>query len=180
MTSQPRILLRRQPQVDTSPSLFDMHMATAGSNLDLATRGVPISGASGRFYRDFPSWLEVWAGRELSGNSGNHCAIASPSSHARATFTNIGVLAAVIVTRTFLSWSLPSISADEAMQRLIEGNNRFLQGSARFPIVCKETLADLARGQQPYATILGCSDSRVPPELIFDADFGELFIIRVA
>jgi carbonic anhydrase len=116
----------------------------------------------------------------LSGIRGNHCAIASPSSHARATFTNIGVLAAVIVTRTFLSWSLPSISADEAMQRLIEGNNRFLQGSARFPIVCKETLADLARGQQPYATILGCSDSRVPPELIFDADFGELFIIRVA
>ena len=74
----------------------------------------------------------------------------------------------------------PAISADEALQRLIEGNNRFLGGSARFPTVCKETLADLARGQQPYATILGCSDSRVPPELIFDADFGELFIIRVA
>ena len=74
----------------------------------------------------------------------------------------------------------PTISADEALQRLIEGNNRFLEGSARFPTVCKETLADLARGQQPYATILGCSDSRVPPELIFDADFGELFIIRVA
>ena len=74
----------------------------------------------------------------------------------------------------------PIISADEALQRLIEGNNRFLEGSARFPTVCKETLADLATGQQPYATILGCSDSRVPPELIFDADFGELFIIRVA
>jgi carbonic anhydrase len=74
----------------------------------------------------------------------------------------------------------PIISADEAMRRLIEGNNRFLEGSARFPTVCKETLADLARGQQPFATILGCSDSRVPPELIFDADFGELFIIRVA
>ena len=72
------------------------------------------------------------------------------------------------------------ISADEAMQRLIEGNNRFRRGSARFPTVCKETLANLARGQQPYATILGCSDSRVPPELIFDADFGDLFIIRVA
>jgi carbonic anhydrase len=41
-------------------------------------------------------------------------------------------------------------------------------------------LADLARGQQPYATILGCSDSRVPPELMFDANFGELFIVRVA
>ena len=122
----------------------------------------------------------MWAGRELCGIRGNHCAIASPSSHATATFTNIGVLAAVIVPRIFLSWSLPSISADEAMQRLVEGNNRFLQDSARFPLVCKETLAELARGQQPYATILGCSDSRVPPELIFDADFGELFIIRVA
>ena len=44
----------------------------------------------------------------------------------------------------------------------------------------KEILADLAKGQHPYATILACSDSRVPPELIFDAGFGELFIIRVA
>jgi carbonic anhydrase len=73
-----------------------------------------------------------------------------------------------------------SISADEALQKLITGNERFLQGHAHFPTVCKETLADLARGQQPYATILGCSDSRVPPELIFDANFGELFILRVA
>jgi carbonic anhydrase len=43
-----------------------------------------------------------------------------------------------------------------------------------------QILADLAKGQNPYATILSCSDSRVPPELIFDAGFGELFIIRVA
>jgi len=55
-----------------------------------------------------------------------------------------------------------------------------MRGQAHFPTVSKETLADLAKGQQPYATILGCSDSRVPPELIFDADFGELFIVRVA
>ena len=74
----------------------------------------------------------------------------------------------------------PVISADEALARLIAGNQRFLAGQARFPTVCKETLADLAHGQQPYATILGCSDSRVPPELIFDANFGELFIVRVA
>ena len=72
------------------------------------------------------------------------------------------------------------ISADEALHRLITGNERFQQGQAHFPSVCKETLADLAKGQQPYATILGCSDSRVPPELIFDANFGELFIVRVA
>ena len=71
-------------------------------------------------------------------------------------------------------------TADDALQRLKDGNQRFLRGEARFPTVRKETLADLAKGQQPYATILGCSDSRVPPELIFDADFGELFIVRVA
>src|SRR6516162_6381233 len=74
----------------------------------------------------------------------------------------------------------PAISAEPPLQRLIEGNERFLRGEARFPTVCKETLADLARGQHPYATILGCSDSRVPPELLFDANFGELFIVRVA
>lgn len=72
------------------------------------------------------------------------------------------------------------VSAEQALQNLIAGNKRFLAGQAHFPTVCKETLADLAKGQQPYATILGCSDSRVPPELIFDANFGELFIVRVA
>jgi carbonic anhydrase len=72
------------------------------------------------------------------------------------------------------------LSAEQGLRRLIEGNKRFVSGKARFPTVCKETLAALAKGQQPYATILGCADSRVPPELIFDANFGELFIVRVA
>jgi carbonic anhydrase len=71
-------------------------------------------------------------------------------------------------------------TADEALARLKEGNARFMAGRARFPTVQKEVLAELAKGQQPYATILGCSDSRVPPELVFDAGFGELFIVRVA
>ena len=72
------------------------------------------------------------------------------------------------------------LKADDALQRLKAGNARFIAGMARFPTVQKEILADLAKGQHPYATILSCSDSRVPPELIFDAGFGELFIIRVA
>jgi len=72
------------------------------------------------------------------------------------------------------------MTADQALARLIEGNERFVRGEARFPTVQKEVLADLAKGQQPYATVLGCSDSRVPPELVFDAGFGELFIVRVA
>ena len=74
----------------------------------------------------------------------------------------------------------PLCTADVALARLQAGNLRFLNGQARFPTVQKEVLAELARGQQPYVTILGCSDSRVPPELVFDAGFGELFVIRVA
>jgi carbonic anhydrase len=74
----------------------------------------------------------------------------------------------------------PTLTASEALARLKAGNERFVAGHARFPTVQKEVLADLARGQQPYATLLGCSDSRVPPELVFDASFGELFVIRVA
>jgi carbonic anhydrase len=71
-------------------------------------------------------------------------------------------------------------SADEAMQLLVDGNERFLRGEARCPRVTPQMLAGLAKGQQPYATVLGCSDSRVPPEIVFDAGLGELFIIRVA
>jgi carbonic anhydrase len=74
----------------------------------------------------------------------------------------------------------PSYTAAEALERLRAGNERFVRGEARFPTVQKEVLAALAKGQRPYATILGCSDSRVPPELLFDAGFGELFIVRLA
>jgi carbonic anhydrase len=72
------------------------------------------------------------------------------------------------------------ISADEAMQRLIDGHERFLRGAAQFPRLQEEILTELAKGQHPYATILACSDSRVPPELIFGAGLGELFVVRVA
>jgi carbonic anhydrase len=71
-------------------------------------------------------------------------------------------------------------TADQALARLVAGNARFVRGKARFPTVKKEILAGLAKAQSPYATIVGCSDSRVPPELVFDAGFGELFIVRIA
>ena len=72
------------------------------------------------------------------------------------------------------------VTAEEGLQRLKAGNERFLKGTARFPTIRKDVLAALAKAQHPYATIIGCSDSRVPPELLFDADFGELFVIRIA
>jgi len=73
------------------------------------------------------------------------------------------------------------VGADDALARLMDGNARFLRGEPRYTRTPMEVLADLAQqGQRPFAAILGCSDSRVPPELIFDAGFGDLFIIRVA
>ena len=79
-----------------------------------------------------------------------------------------------------MSERVTSFTAAQALERLRAGNARFVRGEARFPTVQKEVLAALARAQHPYATILGCSDSRVPPELLFDAGFGELFIVRLA
>ena len=74
----------------------------------------------------------------------------------------------------------PGVSADQAIQLLIDGNERFLRGQTRFPGPLRDSLAQLAQGQRPFATVLGCSDSRVPPEWIFDAGLGELFVVRVA
>src|SRR4051794_13955816 len=71
-------------------------------------------------------------------------------------------------------------TADEALRRLQEGNARFTRGEAHLRNVSRADVAALAGAQHPFATILGCSDSRVPPEWIFDAGLGELFVVRVA
>jgi len=73
------------------------------------------------------------------------------------------------------------IPAREALQRLREGNLRFaanVRGSDAF--VSHTRRVELAAGQQPFAIILGCSDSRVPAEIVFDQGLGDLFVIRVA
>ena len=68
----------------------------------------------------------------------------------------------------------------EALQRLIEGNDRFAKGTSSHPHESSEWRSRLREEQLPFATIIGCSDSRVPIELLFDQGFGDLFIIRVA
>ncbi|MFN7291939.1 MAG: carbonic anhydrase, partial [Pirellula sp.] len=73
-----------------------------------------------------------------------------------------------------------SLSAEEALSSLKDGNKRFVSGNLRYPHTGKEWLKGLVKGQAPFATILGCSDSRVPPELLFDQGFGDLFVVRVA
>jgi carbonic anhydrase len=68
----------------------------------------------------------------------------------------------------------------EALKRLAAGNKRFVEGAPLHSRSSKEVRKELAGGQQPFAAILGCSDSRVPPELVFDQGLGELFIVRNA
>jgi carbonic anhydrase len=74
----------------------------------------------------------------------------------------------------------PPSNSDEASRRLIEGNQRFATGKTRHAHASHDWRLHLVGGQQPFATILGCSDSRVPVELVFDQGFGDLFVVRVA
>jgi carbonic anhydrase len=75
----------------------------------------------------------------------------------------------------------PMISAIEALERLREGNRRFVSGSqSRATFTTQTRRAELAAGQEPFAVILGCSDSRVPIEIVFDRTLGDLFVVRVA
>lgn len=73
------------------------------------------------------------------------------------------------------------ISANDALKRLKEGNRRFVAGDVAGGPACIESRrSELVDSQAPFAIILGCSDSRVPAELVFDQGLGDLFVIRVA
>lgn len=73
------------------------------------------------------------------------------------------------------------LSALNALERLREGNRRFVSGSCTLASSVSPTRrSELVGGQAPFATILGCSDSRVPVEIVFDQGLGDLFVIRVA
>ena len=66
---------------------------------------------------------------------------------------------------------------NEALQKLIEGNRRFAASESVYPNQTAERRTEVSKGQKPFAVIVGCSDSRVPPEIIFDQGLGDLFII---
>jgi carbonic anhydrase len=72
------------------------------------------------------------------------------------------------------------LSARQALARLVDGNQRFVSNQTATFLADPGRRAELISGQEPFAIILGCSDSRVPAELIFDQGFGDLFVIRVA
>jgi carbonic anhydrase len=72
------------------------------------------------------------------------------------------------------------ITADQAMQKLVEGNARFASNQATHPNQAAERRAEVVSGQHPFALIVGCSDSRVPPEILFDQGIGDIFVVRTA
>lgn len=74
----------------------------------------------------------------------------------------------------------PDVTKDEAYNMLKEGNNRFVTGERTFTHLDKDRMKETVKGQHPFAIVLTCSDSRVPPEHIFDTGIGDIFTIRVA
>jgi carbonic anhydrase len=72
------------------------------------------------------------------------------------------------------------VSADSALSSLKEGNKRFVEGKSIRPHQDSQRIKEVSSGQKPFAIIVGCSDSRVPNEIIFDQGLGDLFIIRTA
>lgn len=91
------------------------------------------------------------------------------------------ILAIGLAATAFASSSAPGLPADEALQLLKDGNTRFVSGQSTHPRQGQDRRQETAKGgQHPVATIVGCSDSREPLELIFDQGVGDLFVVRVA
>jgi carbonic anhydrase len=75
------------------------------------------------------------------------------------------------------TWDAHAISPEAGLARLLEGNERFVEGKGTAYTGFRP---DLATGQNPFAVVVGCSDSRVPAEIVFDVGLGDLFVVRVA
>ncbi|GGJ42367.1 carbonic anhydrase [Deinococcus roseus] len=69
---------------------------------------------------------------------------------------------------------------DTALKALLDGNSRYIRGRLRHPNQRPDRISEVAKGQHPFAIILGCADSRVAPEIVFDQGLGDLFVVRVA
>jgi carbonic anhydrase len=73
-----------------------------------------------------------------------------------------------------------NVTPDQALEKLLSGNNRFVNQKRSNRNQSQERLTEVAQGQEPFAAILSCADSRVPSELVFDQGLGDLFVCRVA
>ncbi len=90
------------------------------------------------------------------------------------------MLSLAINASTCFANNSENLSAQEALNKLIQGNERFVSLKETHPDDTKQRRKDMLKGQHPFVVILSCSDSRVPPELIFDQGLGDIFEIRNA
>src|SRR5271170_6851241 len=92
-------------------------------------------------------------------------------------FAAMPLVAARTVTAAVSAATMPP---DQALQLLLDGNKRFVAGKPEHPNQSPGRRAEVAKGQHPFAAVLACSDSRTPPEIIFDRGLGDIFTVRVA
>src|SRR5438874_156719 len=104
----------------------------------------------------------------------------------KARFTSLLLSVTLLGTNLFVRAAdpahsdQPSVAPAEAIAKLKEGNGRYTSGNVQHPGQTAERRTELAKTQHPFAAIVSCSDSRVPPEIVFDQGIGDLFIVRVA
>lgn len=100
----------------------------------------------------------------------------------KKTLCAFGVLFALSfnMNAVLANTNIDNLSAKDAIQKLKDGNKRFVKVKSQHPDESKERRNEMLKGQHPFVVILSCSDSRVPPELIFDQGLGDIFEIRNA
>ncbi|SEE29436.1 carbonic anhydrase [Streptomyces sp. 3213] len=96
------------------------------------------------------------------------------------TATAVGALATAPTTATAVGTRPRPTTAPAALAELLDGNRRYASGHSRHPDESRPLRHQLATAQHPFAVIVGCIDSRVPPELVFDQGLGDLLCIRTA
>lgn len=97
-------------------------------------------------------------------------------------FSKILLVCTLFLSLSLLSYSNESknLSSKEALQKLVEGNERFIKEDYSNQHIDKDYRKELTKGQNPFAIVVTCSDSRVAPELLFDQGLGDIFVIRTA
>lgn len=93
-------------------------------------------------------------------------------------FLTIG--SALLLSSVSVSEKKPDVTAEQAISRLVEGNARFASGKVTHPDQSAERRAEVVSSQHPFAVVLSCSDSRIPPEVVFDQGIGDIFVVRTA
>ena len=96
------------------------------------------------------------------------------------TLLVVGALSITMARAAIALVAPATMPANQALKLLLEGNQRFVAGKLEHPNQTPDRRTEVAKGQHPFASVLACSDSRTPPEIIFDRGLGDLFTVRAS